>query len=142
MKQKGGSGMYYDGNLALSQKKKPQVTYKETKRIVRRKKSIPIQEKLLYLFTIIACVIVAGLVIFRYAQIYEVNAKLQQMEQQIQLLEAENGTLELEVNLLQDPKRLIDKAKQLGLRSSAEEDISEIPLGSRIAVTDQIALKK
>jgi hypothetical protein len=46
------------------------------------------------------------------------------------------------VNLLQDPKRLIDKAKQLGLRSSVEEDISEIPLGSRIDGTDQIALKK
>jgi cell division protein FtsL len=134
--------VYYDGNLALSQKKKPQVTYKETKRVIRRKKSIPIQEKLLYLFTIITCVIVAGLVIFRYAQIYEVNAKLQQMEQQIQLLEAENGTLELEVNLLQDPKRLIDKAKQLGLRSSVEEDISEIPLGARVAATEQMALKK
>ncbi|MEX1030339.1 MAG: cell division protein FtsL [Paenibacillaceae bacterium] len=134
--------MYYEGNLAISQKKKPQVTYKETRRVVRRKKTIPTQEKLLYLFTIIVCVIVAGLVIFRYAQIYEVNAKLQQMEQQIQLLESENSTLELEVNVLQDPKRLIDKAKQLGLHSSIEEDISEIPLGSRIAGTDQMALKK
>lgn len=134
--------MYYEGNLAISQKKKPQVTYKETRRIVKRKKAIPTQEKLLYLFTIIVCVLVAGLVIFRYAQIYEVNAKIQQMEQQIGQLESENGTLELEVNLLQNPKRLIDKAKQLGLHSSIEEDISEIPLGSRIAGTDQIALKK
>src|SRR5690606_27949348 len=124
-----------------SQKKKPQVTYKETRRVVRRKKSIPTQEKLLYLFTIIVCVCVAGLIIFRYAQIYEVNAKMQQLEQQIQQLENENSTLELEVNLLQDPKRLIEKAKQLGLRSSVEEDISEIPLSSRIAGTDQIALK-
>lgn len=134
--------MYYEGNLAISQKKKPQVTYKETRRIVKRKKAIPTQEKLLYLFTIIVCVLVAGLVIFRYAQIYEVNAKIQQMEQQIGQLESENGTLELEVNLLQNPKRLIDKAKQLGLHSSIEEDISEIPFGSRIAGTDQIALKK
>ncbi len=134
--------MYYEGNLAINQKKKPKVTYKETKRIVKRKKAIPTQEKLLYLFTIIVCVLVAGLVIFRYAQIYEVNAKIQQMEQQIQKLESENGTLELEVNLLQDPKRLIDKAKQLGLHSSIEEDISEIPLGSSLAGKDQIALKK
>jgi cell division protein FtsL len=134
--------LYYEGNLAISQKKKPQVTYKETKRIVKRKKAIPTQEKLLYLFMIIVCVLVAGLVIFRYAQIYEVNAKLHQMEQQIQQLESENDTLELEVNLLQDPKRLIEKAKQLGLHSSIEEDISEIPLGSRLAGTDQIAFKK
>jgi cell division protein FtsL len=134
--------LYYEGNLAISQKKKPQVTYKETRRVVRRKKTIPTQEKLLYLFTIIVCVIVAGLVIFRYAEIYEVNAKLQQMEQQIQSLKGENSTLELEVNLLQDPKRLIDKAKQLGLHSSIEEDISEIPLGSRITGSDQMALKK
>lgn len=134
--------MYYEGNLAISQKKKPRVTYKETKRIVKRKRAIPTQEKLLYLFTIIVCVLIAGLVIFRYAQIYEVNAKLQQMEQQIQQLESENETLELEVNLLQDPKRLIDKAKQLGLHSSIEEDISEIPLSSRVAGTSQIALKK
>jgi cell division protein FtsL len=139
---KEGLYLYYQGNLAVSERKKPQVTYKETKRIVHRKKPIPTQEKLLYLFTIIVCVLVAGLVIFRYAQIYEVNAKLQQMEQDIQKLEGENSTLRLEVNLLQDPKRLIEKAKQLGLHSSNEDEISEIPLGSRVAVADQVAFKK
>ena len=134
--------LYYEGNLAVSHKKKPQAAYAEKKRVVRRKRPIPTQEKLLYLFTIIVCVIMAGLVLFRYAQVYEVNARLQQMDQQIQQLESENSTLELQVNLLQDPKRLIDKAKQLGLHSSVEEDINEIPLGSRAAGKDQMALKK
>jgi cell division protein FtsL len=125
--------MYYQGNLALDETRKQQNSYKEVKRTVKRRKPIPTQEKLLYLFTILVCVVIAGFVIFRYAQIYEVNAKLQQMEKDIQMLENENNTMQLEVNQLANPDRLIDRAKQLGLRQSDEQEISEIPQLSEFA---------
>lgn len=117
--------MYYQGNLAVERREEP--VYSEVKRVVRRRKPIPVREKLLYLFLVVVCVLVAGLVIFRYAQIYEVNAKMQQMEKEIRMLENENGALELDVNRLSNPERLIERAKQLGLRPSDESEIHEIP---------------
>jgi len=119
--------MYYQGNLAVERKEELGTAYRETKKIVRRRKPIPVREKLLYLFMVVVCVLVAGLVIWRYAQIYEVNAKLHQMEKEIRMIENENGALELEVNRLSNPERLIERAKQLGLRPSDEGEISEIP---------------
>lgn len=119
--------MYYQGNLAVDRREEQEVVFRETKRIIRRRKPIPAREKLLYLFMVVVCVFVAGLVILRYAQIYEVNAKLQQTEKEIRMLEKENGSLELEVNRLNNPERLIERAKQLGLRPSEETEINEIP---------------
>lgn len=131
--------MYVQGNLALKEKRNEQPLYREERRVVRRKKTIPTGEKLFYLFAVLICVAAAGLVIFRYAQIYEVNAKIQQMEKEIQRLEDENNTLQLEVNVLNDPKRLIEKAKMLGLRPAEEGELSEIPnrsgLGRDVALS-------
>ena len=118
--------MYVQGNLAIREKRE-QALRGEARRVVRRRKPIPVMEKLFYLFAVLICVTAAGLVIFRYAQIYEVNARIQQLENEIQRLENENNTLQLEVNVLNDPKRLIEKAKLLGLRPAEEGEVSEIP---------------
>lgn len=135
--------MYVQGNLAIKEKREERLAYEETRRVVRRRKPIPVKEKLLYLFAVLICVAAAGLVIFRYAQIYEVNAKIQQMEKEIQRLENENNTLQLEVNVLNDPKRLIEQAKLLGLRPAEEGEVSEIPnrsalKGSEVAISSYV----
>ena len=119
--------MYVQGNLAVRRKEKEKVVIREERRTVRRKKPIPLPEKLLYLVTIVACVLVAGLIILRYAQIYEVNARLHQLEKEIQQYENQNNTMRLEVNQLANPERLIERAKQLGMRPSTESDLREIP---------------
>lgn len=105
---------YIHGNLAVEQKTAPQqrVKLKETTKIVRRTKTLPIQEKLLYLFTVAVCVAVAGVIIFRYAQIYEMNVSIQNIEAQIQKLEAENRSLKHQVDALSDPARLQELADQ------------------------------
>src|SRR5690606_9975645 len=108
----------------------------------KRKKSIPTKEKLLYLFGVMICVIVAGLVIFRSAQIYEVNARIQQIEKEIERVETENATMQLEVNKLSDPKRLIEKAKLLGLRPSEEMEVSEIPQRTHLAGFSEVAIQR
>lgn len=134
--------MYVQGNLALKEQHETRTVYREERRVVRRKKSIPTKEKLFYLFAVLICVAAAGLVIFRYAQVYEVNAKIQQMEKEIQRLEEENNTLQLEVNVLNDPKRLIEKAKLLGLRQAEEGELSEIPNRSHLAERDVVILSR
>jgi cell division protein FtsL len=127
--------MYVQGNLAIKEKR-VQAAKEEVRRVVRRRKPIPVMEKLFYLLAVLICVTAAGLVILRYAQIYEVNAKIQQLEKEIQRLENENNTLQLEVNVLNDPKRLFEKAKMLGLRPAEEGEISEIPSRSDTAGRD------
>lgn len=104
------------GNLATKpqQQALPKVKVRETTKLVTRKKTLPTQEKLLYLFTVVVCAIVAGVIIWRYAQIYEMNTRIQQIERQIKLLEAENTVLKYKVTELSKPERLNELAKQLG----------------------------
>jgi cell division protein FtsL len=130
---------YIHGNLALEERNQKKVKIRESRKVVYRKKSIPTQEKLLYLFTVAVCVLVAGVIIFRYAQIYEVNTKIQKIEQEIKLLQDENETLKLEVYKLQDPKRLIEAGKALGLKEPGEEEISEIAAKIETSVDNRVA---
>lgn len=121
-------GAYMHGSLAIDdhRERKPQTRVQETKKVVVRKHAVPAREKLLYLFTIIVCVIVAGLVIFRYAQVYEVNTKIQHIEKEIERLEMENKALVLKVRKLQEPNRLYEMGTQLGFVQPAEQAISQV----------------
>lgn len=105
------------GNLATQQPQRPEkkVRIKETKKVVVRSKTLPVQEKLLYLFTVVVCVMVAGLIIWRYAQIYEMNQNILAMEQRIKQIEAQNVILKQQVDKLSDPLELEKQAKLLGL---------------------------
>jgi cell division protein FtsL len=133
--------MYYQGNLALKKKPAAEPVYMEKRSRRTRKKSIPTKEKLLYLFTIAICVMVAGLVILRYAQIYEINARLHTIEKEIKAVENENSTLKLEVNKLSNPERLAEKAKLQGLRPSEEQEVMEILNKSDLSDLHTVALK-
>lgn len=117
-------GAYMHGNLALNDRNER----KDTVRIKRvlRKHTIPAREKLLYLFTIVLCVAVAGLIIFRYTQIYEVNTKIQHIENEITRLEAENRSLMLSVRKLQEPSRLNEIGVELGFAPPADESIRQV----------------
>ncbi|MFK7693385.1 cell division protein FtsL [Paenibacillus sp. HJGM_3] len=116
---------YIHGNLALEPKevRKPQI--KETKKTVYRRRPIPVQEKLLYLFTVLICVVVAGVIIWRYAQIYEMNTRIQMIEKEVKALQVENNKLKLEISKAQDPKRLQDMANQYGLGPN-EKQVSQV----------------
>lgn len=132
---------YINGNLAIEPNPAPKKKPQQQKKVVVRRKTIPVQEKLLYLFTVLVCVIVAGAIIWRYAQIYELNTRMQQIESQIKTLQIENNKLKLEITKYQDPKRLLDQAKQLGLVPN--EDLNQITADrSTLSDADSLALKK
>ena len=124
-------GAYIQGNLAVDQNQAYHVH--DRKKTVYRRKSISMKEKIFYLLTIIVCVSIAGFILARYAQIYEMNTKIQEIEKQIELLEKENVNLKLEASRLKDPKRLLGYALEYGLKPPGEQDVrtvapSEMPL--------------
>ncbi|TMV46667.1 cell division protein FtsL [Paenibacillus mesophilus] len=132
---------YINGNLAIEKKEPPKKQkVQEQKKVVVKRRTIPVQEKLLYLFTVIVCVLVAGAIIWRYAQIYELNTRMQQIESQIKALQIENNKLKLEITKYQDPKRLLDQAKQLGLVPN--EDLNQVTDKKGAAGGDSVAMKK
>ena len=108
---------YIQGNLALQTKKKQEQvqSYQETKRKVVRKRTIPTQEKLLYMFTVAVCVLVAGVIIFRYAQIYQMNLQIKQLTIQVQQLAEDNKVLQTKVEALSDPANIREQAVAQGM---------------------------
>lgn len=131
---------YINGNLAIEPKPPKKAKVQEQKKVVVKRRTIPVQEKLLYLFTVIVCVLVAGAIIWRYAQIYELNTRMQQIESQIKALQIENNKLKLEITKYQDPKRLLDQAKSLGLVPN--DDLNQVTDKRGAAGSDSVAMKK
>jgi cell division protein FtsL len=126
---------YIQGNLAIDKKPTPKVTIKETKKVVYRSKSLPVQEKMLYLFTVVLCVIVAGVIIWRYAQIYQMNASMLQIQKDIRQIQAENSALKQEVEKLQSPERMQEKAKELGFMPQEDKQVSQVTTNKAKAKT-------
>lgn len=118
---------YIQGNLALDPKRSApaaKVKIKETTKVVYRNKTLPTQEKMLYLFTVILCVIVAGVIIWRYAAIYQMNANILKMQSEIREMQAQNSALKQEVEKLQSPERIKGEAVRLGFNLGDEKKVS------------------
>lgn len=117
---------YVNGNLALQPKRKQdqQPAIKETKRLVKTRKSLPVQEKLLYLFTVLMCVVVAGVIIFRYAQIYDMNLDIKKLNSEYQSMNVETEDLKKQVEMLSDPERIRELAESQGMVSATEGGIT------------------
>jgi cell division protein FtsL len=120
---------YIHGNLAVDERQSAssRVKIKETRKIVYRASRLPTQEKLLYLFTVLICVVVAGTVIWRYAQIYQMNTRIHKVENQIVRLEAENSALKEKLSKMMDPELYKKEAPQLGLMQIPEKGFVRVP---------------
>jgi cell division protein FtsL len=114
---------YMHGNLAVEQRPEQKPKVQETKKVVYRRKTLPLQEKLLYLFTVAICVVVAGVIIFRYAQIYEMSAQIKTIEQQITRLESENSILKQKLDAAMEPHRMLQQAKELGFNTAEPNQV-------------------
>jgi len=118
---------YINGNLALQPKRKPereqQQQYRDKKRVVVKRKSIPVQEKLLYIFTVFIGVAVAGVIIFRYAQIYDMNLEIKQLNSSYQNMTIEMEELKKQVEMLSDPERIRQMAESQGMVSTMDNGI-------------------
>jgi cell division protein FtsL len=120
---------YIQGNLAIDKKPSQKVTIKETRKVVVRHKSLPVQEKMLYLFTVLLCVVVAGVIIWRYAQIYQMNADMLKIQKDIKQVQAENSALKQEVEKLKSIPRLEEEARKLGLKPQQDQQVAQVTPG-------------
>jgi cell division protein FtsL len=131
---------YMHGNLAMQPQKRTEQkrsTETSTKTAVRRK-MIPVQEKLLYLFTVVMCVIVAGVIINRYSQIYQMNLEIKQMTTQYEEMNVQIKELQKKVEMLSDPGTIREKALLEGMVHNDQPVIS-VELG---AGSSQTAMKE
>ncbi|MDQ6418974.1 cell division protein FtsL [Paenibacillus sp. LHD-117] len=117
---------YVNGNLALQPKRKTkqEPVIRETKKLVIKRKSLPVQEKLLYLFTVLICVVVAGVIIFRYAQIYDMNLQINRMNTEYQTMNIELEELKKQVEMLSNPERIRKMAETQGMVNSLDGGIT------------------
>ncbi|MCR8641924.1 septum formation initiator family protein [Paenibacillus sp. N1-5-1-14] len=124
---------YYQGNLALDEKKRPQrrkevpktrtKTTKQQQTYPSRKtqprvSSIPTKVKLTRLACVALIAIVSVLVMWRYTQLYQTSLSIKKTQQQIKALHSEVSTLKQQVETLQSPERLQQKAEELGFSQS------------------------
>lgn len=110
--------MAYYGNLALQPQRKPEQPPKQARERekVLRRRQLPLGEKLLYLFTLMICAVVAGFIVYRYAELYQMNRQIQDMNRQYEQRAEQLKELQREAERLSDPKRIIDEAKnKLGM---------------------------
>lgn len=113
--------MAYYGNLALRPERVPEERVKQPTQTqnqrsqVARRRSIPIGEKLLYLLTIAVVVFVAGFIIYRYAQIYQINGAIQSKSKAYEQTTDQMNELQREVERLSDPNLIVKKAAEYGM---------------------------
>ncbi|MFD0869853.1 Protein required for the initiation of cell division [Chlamydia abortus] len=119
---------YMHGSSALKQERENQVRVKPNRKAVYRAKTIPIKEKLFYLFIISLLVTVAGIVLWRYALIYQLNSEIHKVETQIRELEISNNSLKQQIDKMNDLTRIKLEAEKNGLTSPKPEQIVRVPL--------------
>lgn len=116
---------YINGNLAMQPKRKPdqKTVVRETKKIVVKRKSIPVQEKLLYMFTVVFCVIVLGVIVNQYAKNYDMRVQIKQMKNEAATMSIDMKELQKQVEMLNDPERIRKMAETQGMASAEQPDI-------------------
>jgi len=134
--------MQYYGNLALrpervqEQPQSParQQQSQQANKVVRRR-SITLGEKLLYLVTVAVVVLVAGLIIYRYAEIYQINGQIQSTTRQYTQTTEHMKELQREVEHLSDMKRIRDLAEGYGMVQVEKRSIITSGGGDKAVVT-------
>ena len=114
------------GNLAVKDYNGNEREVRRPKR--NRKKTIwsYFSERTLYLLMIVVFVVMAMVVISRYAAVYELNLRTSQLEEDIKQLQAENTDLKIKMTKLADPASIIEDAKTMGLRKLDSKEINII----------------
>ncbi|MGN7454992.1 septum formation initiator family protein [Paenibacillus pasadenensis] len=117
---------YTNGNLALQPKRKPQQQpVKETKRVVKVRRTIPPREMLRYMASVLAVVGVLVLILFRYAQDYRMELQIKELNSSYKQAAVEVKVLQGEVAKLSDPAVIAKKAKELGMTPAGADKADE-----------------
>lgn len=107
------------GNLAvkMNQERNPvQQTQKKETAKVSVKYGIPVEEKLLYLLSVIVIVCISGFILSRYALISQYNYQIEGIKESVKKTQEQNSSLKLKVDELSKRERILDIAqRELGM---------------------------
>ena len=110
------------GNLAVKvnqqqvQPKTKQATVK--KPLPMQSYGMPIEEKLLYLLSVVVIVCISGFILSRYALISQMNYEIEKMKVTINQTQEDNSSLKLKVDELNKRERILKIAQEeLGMTS-------------------------
>ncbi|RKP55263.1 cell division protein FtsL [Cohnella endophytica] len=139
--------MAYYGNLALrperveEQRAQPAVRQQQQQQSIKSKvtkrRSIPIGEKLLYLFSIALVVFVAGFVIFRYAQIYQINGQVQASTKAYTQATEKAKELQQQIDQLSASSRITKWAEEHGFERQTDNKVKVKVKDDRSAVASK-----
>ncbi|KAF9122465.1 hypothetical protein BGX30_001997 [Mortierella sp. GBA39] len=117
---------YTRGNLAVKEKVAERTSpgYREKTKVVTHRTYLPIKEKLLYLLTVGICVMVASLIIWQNANIYDLNKQGQKVDKNIKNMNVTIKELKAEKQRLEVGIR--EKAIQLGFQEPGKEALTVV----------------
>jgi len=106
------------GNLAVQIKQEQALETKKKSKVekVAVKYGIPVEEKLLYLLSVIMVVCISGFILSRYALISQFNYDIENTKEVINSMHEENSSLRLKIDELSKRERILDIAqRELGM---------------------------
>ena len=106
------------GNLAVQLKQDQALGTKKKSKVekVTVKYGIPVEEKLLYLLSVIMVVCISGFILSRYALISQFNYDIENTKEVINSTHEENSSLRLKIDELSKRERILDIAqRELGM---------------------------
>lgn len=103
------------GNLAVQvNQQQPQPTVKQlppTKKSIPSH-GIPIEEKLLYLLSVVVVVCISGFILSRYALISQMNYEIEKIKVTVSQTQEDNSSLKLKVDELSKRERILKIAQE------------------------------
>lgn len=130
---------YFHGNLAVDERnqRNRKTSIQEQRRNVTRKKAIfTREEKWLYLITVLACVIVAVVVISRYAQVYELNTEIKRIQNEMRQLERETSKLKIEMARLGGMEQMQRTGEDQGMHMASDDQMIKIRMTQDVTVDE------
>ncbi|SHE62286.1 cell division protein FtsL [Seinonella peptonophila] len=88
--------------------------------------ALPVGEKLLYLFSIVVCVLLASVVLAKYAEVTALNVSIQEISTEVEKTKEVNLQLESEKKRLGSMERVRKFAEEQGLQMKATQSIPSV----------------
>lgn len=127
---------YSRGNLAVKEKvaersyQSPR--YRETTKVVTRRTTLPVREKLLYLMTVVFCVAVMGALLLQNVNLYDMKRQMYNLNADIQTISVQVKELSLQKEKLEE--QIPEEAAKLGyVEPSSEGFHIQVPANSQAA---------
>jgi cell division protein FtsL len=122
---------YTRGNLAVQPKRKEEVNplYREKTKVITTRRVLPLQEKLLYMMTLGAFILVSAALIWRYVHIYDLNLQAQKLDSEIAKSKKQIAIYQMEKQTLE--QTVVKRAEEMGYKTPPVDSTIHVLLGNQ-----------